>query len=802
LLAGKCEFAKARAVVACALLAMCLVAARLEAQTVALPLLPTSVAYDAAGNLFFADTNRHQIYESSLAGVLTVVAGDGVQGFMGDGGPAVDAHLDSPQGIAVGADGALYIADTGNERIRAVRGGVITTIAGNGTLGFGGDGGTGLNAAFRWPSAIAIDASGGLLVCDSGNERVRRIRAGLITTIAGDGNQGFAGDGGPAVAARLDTPTGLAVAADGRIFVADSHNDRIRIIAMDGRIGTFAGDGVRGFTGDGGAATKAELSLPRGLMVTSSGAVIFADSNNQRIRMVTAGGMISTIVGSGVQGAVNDGGGADGAGLNAPRGVAMSMFGALVYADALNHLVRESVANGKVYLPAGLAVAKRTTTVALNLNPGANSGEVIPTVNVAGSAGVPEGVVQLLDGASVLMQMTLVDGAAAFGAMGMTGGTHWLTAVYSGDGINPAANSAAVNVNTSSTVVTATANAQSAEYGAAIPALTGLISGVLPQDAGKVEAVFSTSAGPVPQPGEYAIDATLTGPSSAMYRVVMSPTTGLLKILQATSLTVSRPLEQGSYEGLPLLLTAAVSSTVASATTQQTPTGTVQFFEGSAVVGTGTLVGGVAVGAYLSPGVGMHSIVASYGGDADFRVSSSQAMVTSVSAMPNFTITSSGTTTQTIAGGGMASYAMSVGALNGAFTGAVDFSASGVPEGATVAFSPAQVVPGATVVPVTMNVQTKALVATGMRGGLYRDFGLACLLLPVWLIGRRRSRSRPWVAACGMGALLISGIGCGARTIATVATGGQTYRLTVTGTSTNLAGAVVSHSMPVTLVVQ
>jgi sugar lactone lactonase YvrE len=192
-----------------------LVTGQADAQSVALPLLPTSVAYDAAGNLYFADTNRHVVYESSLAGVLSVVAGDGVQGFSGDGGVATSAELDSPQGVAVGPDGTLYIADTGNERIRAVSGGMITTFAGNGSGGFAGDGGVAVNASFRRPNALAIDTSGALLVCDAGNERVRRISVGVIATMAGNGTQGFAGDGGAATSAELDTPMGLAVSGDG-----------------------------------------------------------------------------------------------------------------------------------------------------------------------------------------------------------------------------------------------------------------------------------------------------------------------------------------------------------------------------------------------------------------------------------------------------------------------------------------------------------------------------------------------------------------------------------------------------------
>src|SRR6185312_6875345 len=191
-------------------------------QGVVSPLMrPTGVAYDPAGDLFIADTARNQVFEISAGGTISVVAGNGIQGFSGDGGSATSAELNAPMSVAVAADGTIYIADTGNQRIRAVHGGSITTFAGNGARGFAGDGGPATAAALNHPVALALDATGALLVCDQGNERVRRISAGHIVTIAGNGVQGFAGDGGAATSAELNEPSGVTASADGRIFIAD-----------------------------------------------------------------------------------------------------------------------------------------------------------------------------------------------------------------------------------------------------------------------------------------------------------------------------------------------------------------------------------------------------------------------------------------------------------------------------------------------------------------------------------------------------------------------------------------------------
>ncbi|MGA7159273.1 MAG: Ig-like domain repeat protein [Acidobacteriaceae bacterium] len=771
-------------------------AAQTAAPSVALPLLPSSVAFDAAGNLYFSDTNRQVVYESSLAGALSVVAGTGVQGFSGDGGPATGAELNSPQGVAVGADGTLYIADTENQRIRAVSGGVISTFAGTGATGFAGDGGAAASALLRGPTALALDAGGALLVCDTGNQRVRRISAGTIQTIAGNGTQGFAGDGGQAAQAELDTPMGIAVRADGSIFVADTHNARIRIIAANETISTFAGTGVAGYAGDGGPATSAELAAPRGVVITSAGTVLFADSNNQRIRMVDANGIITTIAGSGVQGATTDGATSTIVAMNSPRGVTVSGFGAPVYADALSSLVRESVANGSVYVPAGLAP---TRTSAVKLSVGSSSGQTTATATVTGAAGNPQGVVELLDGSTLLTQATLAEGTATFPPQTLSAGTHVLSAAYLGDGVNPAASSASSNVSIGTAVVTATANSVSVSYGQAIPMLTGSLSGVQPGDTSNVWPVFTTTATLMSTVGSYPIAATLSGPASSKYTLVMSASSGSLQIVAAATLTAEQPLTQGSYTGLPLFLNADVSST-----TQGTPTGTVTFLDNGTVVTSAPLVNGLAAGVYLSPGLGSHAIVASYSGDTNFQASQSQAQTTAVGAMPDFTMTSSGSTTQTVAAGGVAAYTMTVGAQSGAFTGVVDMSASGLPAGATATFSPPQVVPGTSSTTVTMSVQTSAAV-TATAQAAWASGALACMVCPLMMWGWRRRKV--WIAARLCAAMVTTAAilalsGCAARTISESTLGGQSYTVTVTGTSTNLAGAIVSHSMQVTLIVE
>ncbi len=256
--------------------------------------LPFGMTADGSGNIFIADTNNHRVRRIDTSGNITTVAGNGQQGFTGDGGPATSAALNQPSAVALDAADNLYIADSSNHRIRKVSNGTITTLAGNGTAGFSGDSGAATSAALNFPQGVAVDAAGDVYIADTKNHRIRKVTSGTISTIAGNGDQNFAGDNGPAINASLDTPSAVVVDASGNVFVADTENHRIRKVA-GGTITTLAGNGSAAYTGDGGPATSAALAYPLGVAADGSGSVFIADSDNNVIRRVSAGGTITTV---------------------------------------------------------------------------------------------------------------------------------------------------------------------------------------------------------------------------------------------------------------------------------------------------------------------------------------------------------------------------------------------------------------------------------------------------------------------------------------------------------------------------
>ena len=318
---------------------------------------PLGVAADGQGHVYVADTHNHRVRKVNTAtGEISTVAGTGQWGFSGDGGPAVNARLDRPHGVALDAAGNLYIADTWNHRIRRVDpSGRIATVAGNGAAGLWGDGGRATDAPLHAPYNVAADAAGNLYIADTFNNCVRKVDAsGRITAFAGVGasgpfNGGFSGDGGRAVDAELNTPAGVALDAAGNVYIADTWNHRVRKVDPSGGIATVAGSGATGFgrggyAGDDGPALSARLDAAAGVAADAAGNVYIADWNNQRIRKVdAASGKIAAVAGSGARGYGGDGGPPLRAAMNRPQVVALDGNGNLYIADSENNRIRRVI---------------------------------------------------------------------------------------------------------------------------------------------------------------------------------------------------------------------------------------------------------------------------------------------------------------------------------------------------------------------------------------------------------------------------------------------------------------------------
>ncbi len=331
---------------------------------------PTGVAVDASLNIYITDSGHKQIQKVTAAtGIITTVAGTGWSGYSGDGGAATSALLNSPTGVAIDAVGNLYIVDQGNKRIRkvTVTTGVITTMAGNGAISYAGDGYAATSAQLNFPSGVAVDAAGNLYIADVENNRIRKVTAatGVITTVVGKGTAGYSGDGDSATSALLNRPIEVAVDAVGNLYIADEGNNRIRKVnATTGVITTVAGNGIGGYSGDGGPATSAQLSYPYGVAIDAAGNLYIADSFNNRIRKVTAAtGVITTVAGNGTESYSGDGGAATSAQLDNPTGVAVDAAGNLYVADQYNQRIRKVSATtgiittlALVTFPTGVAV--------------------------------------------------------------------------------------------------------------------------------------------------------------------------------------------------------------------------------------------------------------------------------------------------------------------------------------------------------------------------------------------------------------------------------------------------------------
>lgn len=324
------------------------------------PLSGNAISYDMSGNMFVADCNANRVRKIDVSGVITTVAGIGGSGFSGDGGPAVEAALSCPSGVAADGSGNLFISDQYNHRIRKVTAsGVIITVAGTGTAGFSGDGGPATAASINRPFGLAVDASGSLYFADYANNRVRKIsNSGVITSVAGNGlTCCYSADGGNAVLASIYAPTAVAVDANGTIYIAATNNQRIHKVDLNGAISTLAGNGTAGYGGDNGPATSAMLYFPSGVHVDGAGNIYIADNNNHRVRKVNSAGVIGTVAGTGVSGYSGDGAAATAAKLNNPYAVTTDNYDNLVILDRYNSRIRMIDSSGIISTIAGNGTA-------------------------------------------------------------------------------------------------------------------------------------------------------------------------------------------------------------------------------------------------------------------------------------------------------------------------------------------------------------------------------------------------------------------------------------------------------------
>lgn len=661
---------------------------------------PAGIAYDGAGNLYFADTRNHQVDRVDAAGQLTVVAGTGRQGYSGDGSAAAQAELNAPTGIAIDTAGSLYIADTGNHRIRRVSipNGTITTVAGTGAGGFAGDGASAMDARFRLPTALVIDTTGALYIADTGNHRVRKLQAnGTIVTVAGSGADGDDGDGRVAVAASLQTPSGLAFLPDGRLLIADRSAHRIRSLNLDGTLTAYS------------LTTSQPLRRPAGLAVDTTGNVYVADSANEQLVQNSTDGA-SVAAGSGEQGGFKAGRPTTTA-MDMPVAVSAGVNSTIVYSDQRNHQVqqiqRPSLAFGDV--PAGASSAAQTLA--------------------------------LQNGGSIPLQVLAVSLPAGFTIV--AAGTDCRATPFT---LQPATQ-----------CKLALAFAPTAQGSA-----SGLVT--IRLDGGAPQSVLLTGT------------ATASG-------------TG------APSITTLRSDGTIAYVGAPVTLTASVATSLVAPAT-----GNMTFYDSATVLGAGPLTSGSATLSTAAMQTGSHRLRATYSGDAAYLTSTSANVSLTVVPAPDFTLSAS-SASYSASTGGSVTIPLTLVPSNGTLNHAVSFSVSGLPSGLISSFSPATLTLGGDSVSVTLNVQVPSTLA--MRGPAARSHALE--LRALWALPLLRRRRRLLLAlAIPAGALLLCVIGCGSGfrggTVAPTATT-RSYPLVVTATTTGVLGNTLAHSSSVSLVI-
>jgi len=637
--------------------------------------LPTSVTVDGGGNLYIADSLHNRVRKiAASTGLISTLAGTGDSTYTGDNGPAANATLNAPSGVALDGAGNLYIADSGNNVVRRIAAstGNITTVAGNGTLGSSGNGVAATAAELNQPQGVSMDVNGNLYIADTSNHLIRRVDAvsGIITTIAGNGTTNpatgdgsYSGDNGPAIHAGLNFPYAVAFDAAGNIYIPDSKNDVVRkvaavngVVAASGTITTFAGNGAPGFSGDGGAATAANLWSPEGVATDPAGNLYIADTQNARIRKVSsATGFISTVVKDGAGEALNNGK-LNTVSLDRPIGLFLDGGGNLYIAGSHGGTVQKiqsSFAALEFTWSPGRTTAavrrgERSTPQLQEVENDGNAPLDVSAIGLDPNVALDPAATTCIASAPALAvdedceigvdfaPSSTLDLAPPSRTALVTGNVH-LSAGNSNapleiEAIGNAAAAAATTTALTSSLnpsgfgqaVTFTATVTTgAATGALIGTVTFTVDGtalgspVSVNSAGA--AICSTSALVV---GVHSVTASYAGDGEHLPSA-SAPLTQT--VLEGTTVTLA-PSQNPSNVGAPVTFTATVAVPTGGGSVP--PDGTVVFTDGAATLGSSQLsAAGVASLTTSALGNGAHSIVATYQGDASNQIQGSNSMV-------------------------------------------------------------------------------------------------------------------------------------------------------------------------------
>jgi len=646
--------------------------------------LPTAVVTDAAGNLYLSDSSNNRVRRvDAHTGLISTVAGNGTPGYSGDRGLATQAMISSPAGLALDGAGNLYFADTGNHAVRRIDAisGIITTVAGlGGVQGYSGDGASATSAKLSLPEGIAFDAAQDLFIADTGNNVIREVNAvtGVISTVAGTGVAGYNGDVIPALAARLDSPWNVSVAADNSLYIADMGNNRIRKVSPLGIMSTVAGTGGDTAQGDGGSALAADLNAPASIILDPAGNLYIADSGNNRVREVTAtSGIINTIAGTGGEQFIGDGGPANLASLYGPYGLFLDQTGNLFLTDMFHNRVREISATtlslqyatlrvGKVSPPQVEGLVNDGNATLTLLSPALNNAALDPATTTCNTGSTLTSAATCNLGVEFAPTTlgTLVLGSVLANS---NAGNSPATLNLSGQvlSVNPTTTSLTSSLNPSflnaAVTFTATIDSGGASPTGPVTFLDGTVQLCSVNLNANSIATCTTSTLAL---GQHSITASYAGDTSDASSV--SPALTQVVKQPATIALVASPN--------PAVVTASVTLTATATAATGTPTGAITFYDAATAIGSANLnASGVATFSTTLLSAATHSLSAQYAGDA--TNAAAQSNIVSEVIQQATTLTTIGSSNASATVGTAVTFTASVISTNGPTpTGTVAFS--------------------------------------------------------------------------------------------------------------------------------